>query len=228
MAPVTTTSVGLARLGSLLADETRAEILCALMGGRAHTGSELSRHVGVAPSTTSEHLSKLLDAGIVAVEPQGRHRYWRLSDPRIAELLETLGANATDPAGAKAPADLVHARTCYDHLAGELAVQIYEQLMAGGHLHLDDGHLEVTTTGFELLARFGVDVDAIRAASRTKARPCLDWTERRHHLAGAAGKELLSALTANGWIRPGHRPRSIRVTERGRTEIARAFQLVTR
>lgn len=195
------------------------------MDGRAHTGSELSRHLGVAASTTSEHLSKLLDGGIVNVEAQGRHRYWRLADPRIAELLETFGAHATAPSDPKVPADLAHARTCYDHLAGELAVQIYEQLVADDHLHLDDGHLEITATGFDLLATAGVDTEAIRRATRTKARPCLDWTQRRHHLAGAAGQELLVALRNNGWVQPGIRPRSIRISESGRTKIAQALGL---
>ena len=227
MASAITTSAGLARIGALLSDETRSEILCALMDGRAHTGSELSRHIGVAPSTTSEHLSKLLDGGIVAVEAQGRHRYWRLADARIAELLETLGAHATTPDDPRAPADLAHARTCYDHLAGQLAVQIYEQLVGNEHLRRDGDHLDITASGFDLLAATGVDVDAIRRATRTRARPCLDWTQRRHHLAGAAGRELLVALQTNGWVRPGNRPRAVRITESGRAGITGAFGLAS-
>lgn len=228
MASITSTSAGLARLGALLADETRAEILCALMDGRAHTGSELARHIGVAASTISGHLSKLLDAGIVNVEAQGRHRYWRIGDSRTAELLETVGANATNLADPKAPADLAYARTCYDHLAGELAVAIYEQLLADQHFRDDGGHVTIGPTGFDLFASIGADLDAIRTATRSTARPCLDWTQRRHHLAGAAGKELLSAFTNNGWIKPGSRPRSIRVTETGRTSIAYTFGLAFR
>jgi len=227
MATVTTTSAGIARLAGLLADETRAEILCALMDGRAHTGSELSRHIGVAPSTISEHLSKLLDADIIAVEAQGRHRYWRLADPSIAALLETLGANATRPDDPRAPADLAHARTCYDHLAGELAVAIYEQLLANNHLTDVGGHITINPTGFDLFAGIGADVESIRTTKRSAARPCLDWTQRRHHLAGATGKALLTALTANGWIKPGNRPRSIRITTAGRKNIAASFALPT-
>ena len=221
MATATTTSAGLARLGALLADETRAEILCALMDGRAHTGSELARHIGVAASTMSEHLSRLLDGEIVTVEAQGRHRYWRLANRRVAELLETLGANATAPTDPKAPAALTHARTCYDHLAGELAVNIYDQLLADDHLKFEGDRLDVTATGYELLDAIGVDIYDIRGATRAKARPCLDWTQRRHHLAGAAGKALFDALTANDWTKPGRHPRSIRITETGRTEISR-------
>ncbi len=195
------------------------------MDGRAHTGSELSRHIGIAPSTTSEHLAKLLDGDIVAVEAQGRHRYWRLADPRIAELLENLGANATHPADPRAPSDLAHARTCYDHLAGQLAVTIYDQLLADDHIEDNQGHLTITPSGYDLFSTIGADIDEIHASTRAKARPCLDWTQRRHHLAGAAGKVLLTTFVANGWIKTGHRPRSIRITESGRERISAAFNL---
>ncbi|HEY9558637.1 MAG TPA: metalloregulator ArsR/SmtB family transcription factor [Acidimicrobiales bacterium] len=228
MARVTTTSAGLVRIGALIADETRAEILCALMDGRAHTGSELARHIGVSGSTVSEHLSKLCDADLLDVEAQGRHRYWRLRDPQVAGLLESLGARASSPADPRAPADLVHARTCYDHLAGELAVQIYERLLADGHLAEDGGDVAITPTGLELLAAIGADVDALRGAGRSAARPCLDWTQRRHHLAGAAGKELLRALIDNGWIKRGQRPRSVRITEAGRKSITRELGVAFR
>jgi DNA-binding MarR family transcriptional regulator len=202
-------------------------MLVALMDGRAHTGSELARHVGVAASTASEHLSKLLDASLVAVQPQGRHRYWRLAGPEVAELLETLGANAPAKllAGPRAPAILAYARTCYDHLAGQLAVELYDRLLATRHLACDDHHLTITRSGFELLATIGADVEAITRSRRPKARPCLDWTQRRHHLAGAAGKVLLDALLANGWARRGRRPRSIEITESGRSALASHFGL---
>ena len=220
-------SAAIARLGALLADPTRAEILCALMSGRAHTGSELARHVGVAPSTVSEHLGKLLDGDIVNVEAQGRHRYWRLADARVAELLESLGAHATRPADPRAPADLAYARTCYDHLAGELAVRIYDQLLTDGHLAMAHGALTVTPGGFEFLSGIGVDTGPIDSTHRPPARPCLDWTERRHHLAGAAGKQLLVAFRQAGWVVAGDRPRSLRITQAGRTEIARSFGLAS-
>ena len=182
---------------------------------------------GVAASTASEHLSKLLDANMVAVEPQGRHRYWRLAGPEVAELLEALGASTvtSPPAGPNAPASLVHARTCYDHHAGELAVAIYDRLLTTGHLTDNDGHLSVTPGGMEFLASIGVDTNAISGSRRPKARSCLDWTQRRHHLAGAAGRALLDALFANRWIRRGNRPRSIRLTPAGRRAVAERFQI---
>jgi DNA-binding transcriptional ArsR family regulator len=217
----------LSTIGSLLADETRAEILTLLMDGRAHTGSELARQVGVAASTTSEHLSKLLDAGMVAVEPQGRHRYFRLASTDVAELLETLGAAPTPTAAPRssAPAALAFARTCYDHLAGELAVRLYDHLIARAHLHEVDDLLALTPSGLELFDSIGVDTQAIRSSKRPTVRRCMDWTERRHHLAGAAGAALLDALLANRWITRGPRPRSVRLTNAGNTAIATIFAL---
>ncbi len=180
---------------------------------------------GLQPPRRANTFSKLLDAEIVTVEAQGRHRYWRLADSRIAELLETLGANATHPADPIAPAALAHARTCYDHLAGHLAVTIYDRLLADRHIEASEGHLMMNPSGYDLFARVGADVDGIRAARRITARACLDWTQRRHHLAGAAGAALLTAFTSNGWVRRGNRPRSVRITETGRTQINDVFRL---
>jgi DNA-binding transcriptional ArsR family regulator len=214
-------------IGSLLADDTRAEILTLLMDGRAHTGSELARHTGVAPSTASEHLSKLLDAGMIAVEAQGRHRYFRLASIEVADILETLGATPalTSAPRPRAPAALAYARTCYDHLAGELAVHVYDQLVAQGHLHETDDRLVLTSSGLELLDSIGVDTEALRSGKRPKARRCLDWTERRHHLAGAAGAGLLDALLANRWVAHDRQPRSLRVTSTGNKAITEIFAI---
>jgi DNA-binding transcriptional ArsR family regulator len=215
----------LVRIGSLLADPTRAEILVALIDGRARTGSELARHVGVAASTVSEHLGKLLDASMVRVEPQGRHRYWRLAGPSVAELLEALGANAAAvmPASPRAPASLARVRTCYDHLAGELAVTIFDRLVADEHLVEVDDRLVITPAGTEHFASLDVDVAAISNGNRPLARPCLDWTERMHHLGGSAGRALYESFQSHGWIRRGQRPRSIEVTAAGRDELHRRF-----
>jgi DNA-binding transcriptional ArsR family regulator len=216
-------------IGSALADDTRAEILTLLMDGRAHTGSELARHVGMARSTTSEHLSKLLDAGLVAVEPQGRHRYFRLASRDVAQLLEALGATPTPTAAPRpsTPAALAFARTCYDHLAGELAVQLYDHLVARAHVHEDGDRLALTPSGLELFETIGVDTQAMRSSKRPQVRRCLDWTERRHHLAGAAGAALLGALLANRWVTQGPQPRSLRVTNAGKKAFTGIFALPT-
>jgi DNA-binding transcriptional ArsR family regulator len=217
----------LATIASVLADDTRAETLTLLMGGRAHTGSELARQVGVAPSTISEHLSKLLEAGLVAVEPQGRHRYFRLASSDIAELLETLGANPALTAAPRpsAPAALAYARTCYDHLAGELAVRLYDHLLACAYLQEAEDRLTLTPSGLRFFDGIGVDTKAIRSSKRPKARRCMDWTERRHHLAGAAGAGFLNALLANRWVIQGPQPRSIRVTNVGKKAMTTIFAL---
>jgi DNA-binding transcriptional ArsR family regulator len=193
----------LTHVGALLADPTRSSLLIVLMDGRAHAGGELARLVGVAPSTASQHLSRLLDADYVAVEAQGRHRYFRLAGPHIAQQLESLGAvevPATAHEPAKAPSELLHARSCYDHLA-------------------------LTPSGEVLLAHLGADVKTFRGSRRPVARPCLDWTERRHHLAGAAGAALFQALLDRGWIARGTRPRAIRVTGPGQPGLEQAFNL---
>jgi DNA-binding transcriptional ArsR family regulator len=209
----------LTHIGALLADQTRSSLLAVLMDGRARTGGELARQVGVAPSTASQHLSRLLGADFVAVEAQGRHRYFRLAGAEIAELLESLGAVDVPPprdaSGPRAPSDLQYVRSCYDHLAGHLAVRIYDHLLAKGHLRRSDYHLTITPSGRALLSELGVDLNAVRSASRPLARSCLDWTERRHHLAGAAGAALFQALLTRKWLVRGSRPRSVRITDAG-------------
>jgi DNA-binding transcriptional ArsR family regulator len=218
----------LTRIGALLADQTRSQFLTVLMDGRARTGGELARQAAVAPSTASEHLSRLLDAGLITVEAQGRHRYFRLAGAEIAQMLESLGAvhlpePRTTGSSPKAAPELTYARSCYDHLAGELAVHIYDQLLAHGHLHLADHRLTITPSGEALLASLGVDINSVRTAKRPAARGCLDWTERRHHLAGAAGAALFQALLTRRWIAHGSRPRSIRITATGQQAIHKAF-----
>jgi hypothetical protein len=164
---------------------------------------------------------------MVVVQPQGRHRYWRLAGPDVAELLETLGASSViaAPDGPKAPTELAHARTCYDHLAGQLAVEIFDALVQHGHL-VDDGlQPTITDSGLALFAACGVDVDTMTTTRRPRTRSCLDWTQRRHHLAGAAGAGLLQAFFDNKWIRRGPRPRSIEITRTGRVAIVKHFRI---
>ena len=216
----------LATIGAVIADPTRSEVLCALMDGRARTGSELSRHVGVAASTMSEHLAKLLDAGMVTVEAQGRHRYWRLAAPEIADLIETLGAHpGGPPPEPNAPSTLRHARTCYDHMAGEVAVRIYDALLERKAIAVESAGITLTESGRDLLDRLGANVAQLDSGRRPPARACLDWTQRRHHLAGGAGKLLLITVLANNWAKPGPRPRSLRITPAGRRALAEHFDL---
>ncbi len=210
----------LTQIGAILADETRSNILTVLMDDRARTGGELARHAGVAPSTASEHLSKLLDAGLVAIEAQGRHRYFRIANSEVAEMLESLGAAVPAvPIRPNASLALIYARSCYDHLAGELAVQIYDQLLMDRHLERVDGYPQLTESGSTLLEGLGIDLNTLRAGKRPLVRSCLDWTERRHHLAGAAGAALLQTFLERRWVTRGPQPRSIRLTRKGKTAL---------
>ncbi len=211
-------------IGSLLSDQSRSRLLMGLMDGRAWTLTELAAHVGIARSTASEHLSRLLDAGMVTVEAQGRHRYFRLAGAEVAELLETLGsfdptAGSPHPRPPRAPSGLAQARSCYDHLAGRAGVQLYDGLLAGGVLACRSGVLTVTGPGRQVLGGLGVDLPAIERGDRQPVRTCLDWTERRHHLGGGVGAALFQALLDRGWLRRGRQPRSILFGE----EAARVF-----
>jgi DNA-binding transcriptional ArsR family regulator len=217
----------LAAIGGLLADRTRAELLSVLLDGRAWTGGELARAVGVAPSTASEHLSKLLDAGLVTVEPQGRHRYFRLAGGDVAELLERLDASAIGPRCAgpvRVPPDLAFARSCYDHLAGALAVTLRDHLLRSGVVEVGDGAPVLTTGGRTVLARLGVDA-AAGNGRRPPLRDCLDWSERRHHIGGAVGADLLRAMTARSWLVRTGTPRALRLTTAGRTGLLEVLGL---
>ncbi|GAA0404915.1 transcriptional regulator [Acrocarpospora corrugata] len=206
----------LARLARLLADDTRAAFCLALLDGRAWTAGELARHAGVAPSTASEHLSRLVAGGVLAEERQGRHRYVRLAGPRIAQLIEDLSADAPPPSPAglravSAARAMTHARTCYDHLAGRLGVAIADALTARGLLVHAPG-FAFTDAGRDWLTGL---VGVLPAARRPLARPCLDWTERRHHLAGTAGAALCRHSLERGWVRPIGGGRALKITPVG-------------
>ena len=196
----------IARIAALIGDSARAEVLTALMADRALTATELADAAGVTKQTISAHLAKLLDAGLLAVKNQGRHRYFRLADRDVAQLLESL-MNVAFRAGAvrlraspREPA-LRRARVCYDHLAGEVGVQLHEALLRQGYLHAADGGLAVTPAGAEWFAHQGIDTTAAARQRRMLCRPCLDWSERRHHLGGALGAALLQRLLERGWAR---------------------------
>lgn len=214
------TAAALAALAGLLAERSRATICLALLDGRAWTARELGAVAGIAASTTSEHLDRLVAGGLLTQHRQGRHRYVRLT-PGSARLVEELAAHVSPPApvgltAVRADAELRRARTCYDHLAGWLGVALTDALVGRGLL--DD------TTGFALTsagtAWFG-DRGFAPAGRRPVARPCLDWTERRPHLAGQAGAHLLAHLLKASWIVRA-RGRAVRVTaagERGLDEL---------
>lgn len=210
----------LARFAALLADGTRATFCMALLDGRAWTAGELARYAGVAASTASEHLTLLVSGGLLAEEHQGRHRYVRLATPWVAELIEemTVYADAGSPAppktlrGAVASAAMARARTCYDHLAGRLGVRVTEAMAARGLLGTESGFVLTDRGRAWLESEVGATLGGGR---RPLVRACLDWTERRPHLAGAAGAALCERLHERGWVVRIGTQRAVRVTPEG-------------
>jgi DNA-binding transcriptional ArsR family regulator len=205
----------LASVGALLAEPARAKVLLALGDGRSLPASLLATEAGVSPSTASHHLTRLVDGGLLTVASRGRHRYYALAGPQVAELLEAVARVApirpvtSLRAGTRAHA-LRYARHCYDHLAGRLGVAVAEALVV-----VRDDSLEVTEAGAGRLAAIGV---AGRAGD--SARACLDWTEQRHHVAGQLGRTLLERLIELDWLQRSPSARALRLTDAGRAALA--------
>lgn len=218
----------IAGVAALLADSSRSTMIQALMDQRARTAGELALLAKIAPSTASQHLGRLTDGGLLVVEAQGRHRYYRLATPRVAALLESVMALAPAPVASHAPNvgfDLRFARTCYDHLAGTIATALYDQLQIDGTLQVTSAGITLTPAGTQRLQSLGIDTATIQAGRRPLARTCLDWTERRHHLAGALGAALLGSFRAHNWLTPRNAPRALRLTTAGRRALASHFNI---
>jgi DNA-binding transcriptional ArsR family regulator len=221
-------AIDIADVAALLADSSRSTMLQALMDRRARTAGELAVLAKIAPSTASQHLGRLTDGGLLAVEAQGRHRYYRLATPRVAALLESIMALAPAPVASRPPNvgfDLRFARTCYDHLAGTIAIALYDQLQIDGTLRVTSAGIALTPAGAQRMRSLGIDTEAIRAGRRPLARTCLDWTERRHHLAGALGAALLCSFRDHKWLTPRTGPRALRLTTAGRRALASRFDI---
>jgi DNA-binding transcriptional ArsR family regulator len=219
------TPESIARFAGLLADRSRVAMCLALLDGRAWTAGELGNHAGVARSTATEHLNLLVDAGLLAEERQGRHRYVRLANPEVAQLVEDLAAavgQAERPQflrAVRASDRLAAARACYDHLAGGLGVAVFDGLVAAGFLDVADG-LVLTTAGriwfTDLVGAAAVEPPRSRPLLRT----CLDWTERRTHLGGALGAALCHQLVARRWIVRATEHRAVTITAAGSRALA--------
>jgi DNA-binding transcriptional ArsR family regulator len=219
---------GIATVAALIGDTGRAAILTELMDGRAMPAGELATAAGLSAQAASAHLARLLDGGLLMVEREGRHRYYRLAGPGIATILEGLAALCEQPASqirAHAPrsAALRFARTCYDHLAGELGVAMLDALEQRGLLAPGDGkHLEVTPEGITWFARvFTIDVVTLKPGRHGIACRCLDWTQRRHHLAGPLGTAMLRRCRDLALLTTTRPSRIVELTARGRN-FARA------
>jgi hypothetical protein len=206
-------------------------MLAALMDGRALTATELALEAGVSPATASGHLGKLSRAKLVIPAAHGRHRYFRLASPDIARMLESIMVVAAassperQPTVVRVDSKLKHARTCYDHLAGWLGVTLAESMVASGYIVLDDEAGHVTSTGQDFLNDFGISTTAKKPTRRLYCRLCLDWSERRVHLAGVLGAALLDRLLERSWIRRLPVGRAVEVTRAGRRGLAQAFSI---
>lgn len=217
----------IARVAAVIGERGRAQVLSALMDGRALTATELADAVGVTRSTMSSHLSRLQQARLIAAESQGRHRYFRIANADVAELLEGMMglAQLTTPSQVFGPRDpaLRKARLCYDHLAGELGVLIYDGLERHGcFVHASDG-LSMNDSGWSLLNTLGLSAARIPQTRRPLCRACVDWSERRHHLAGALGAALADRLLELRWVKHLPHSRALHVTARGEQTIRDLF-----
>jgi DNA-binding transcriptional ArsR family regulator len=210
---------------ALIADPARAAILMALMDGRAQPAGSLAYAANLSPQAASNHLVKLLDGGMVVVETEGRHRYYRLARPEVAAALEALQGlappvRALDEPRSPEARRLRAARSCYDHLAGRLGVAIAAAMEAQGLVSVTANEpagkfYGLTDAGRQWFADLGIDMAAIRAVRRPPARRCLDWTERRHHLAGPLGAALMARMVELGWVARSPGTRAVTVTRAG-------------
>jgi DNA-binding transcriptional ArsR family regulator len=221
----------IAMVAALVGDPARSNMLTALMTGRALTASELAHQAGVTPQTASSHLSKLEAGGLVEQEKQGRHRYYRLSDPDVASVLEGLEGLAARAGhmrvrtGPKDPA-LRHARVCYDHLAGDLGVQMLDSMKQQRLLRQRKQDIELTAEGERFLTdTLQISADALAHPRRPLCRACLDWSERRHHLAGTLGAALLTRFTELKWATrdPAPGSRVVNFTRNGEKRFSALF-----
>jgi len=219
-------------VASLIGDPTRARMLLALMGGVARPAGELAMSANVAPQTASAHLARLLEGRLLCAEPQGRHRYYRLASSDVAAIIEALAAIAPQRSRPLQPRrvedhPLRFARSCYNHLAGVLAVQVTDALGTRGLLHIGpDNAYGVTEQGSVWFDEFGINIDDMSRGRRPVARACLDWTERRHHLGGPLGTAVLQRLLEMKWLARADKTRRLRVTTKGREQFYKALGIV--
>jgi DNA-binding transcriptional ArsR family regulator len=220
----------LARVAAAIGEPARASMLCSIMDGRARTSTELATAADVSASTASAHLGKLKAADLVRLHAQGKHRYYSLKDRWVAEILESLMVNGAKPGRAfepTTPRELRLARTCYDHMAGWVAVALHDRLLEAGWLAADDvgDSYDVTERGEKEFTRLGVDVRLTGRSRRRLAYPCLDWSERRPHLGGALGAALLEAARSKGWMSHELASRCLRVSPAGRKALVSLFAI---
>eukprot|EP00903_Cladosiphon_okamuranus_P001798 g1796.t1 len=222
----------IARIGALIGDPARANILSALLSGKALTATELATEAGITGQTASSHLKKLMDGGLLSQAKQGRHRYFTLAGPEVGTVLEAIMGLAAHKGhlrtrtGPRDPA-MRAARVCYDHLAGDMAVRIFDSLQAREMLAAssDKGGLALTEKGAAFISHIGIDLNALTASRRPMCRACLDWSERRNHLAGSLGAALLTHFQDQHWLRREDGSRTVHISPKGEAAMKELFPL---
>ena len=215
-------------MGALIGDPARANMLTALMSGKALTATELAGEAGITPQTASTHLARLEDAGLVSRSKQGRHRYFNLADDEVGVVLESLMGLAASRGhlrtrtGPKDP-EMRKARICYDHLAGEMGVQMLDSMKARDLIHADQEFPDLTDAGRLIMSGLDIDLENLGKARRPLCRICLDWSARRSHLAGALGTALLNRFYDLGWARRVDGTRIVRFSPTGQKRFAELF-----
>ena len=218
----------LANVAAAIADPARARMLCCLLDGRARTATELAVVAQKSPSTASSHFQKLLEQGLVTLVSQGKHRYFQLASADVAKALEGLLSLTSFESPAfkpSTPCHLRHARTCYDHLAGEVGVLLHDALLAGEWMYQAQGDYGLTPKGIERLTRMGMDLSADTPTRRRFAYPCLDWSQRCAHVGGTLGAALLGHMVREKWVVRALDSRALTVTAKGRKRLASAFDI---
>jgi DNA-binding transcriptional ArsR family regulator len=224
----------LARIAGAIAEPARARMLCCLLDGHARTSTELSVVAEVSASTASAHLARLKDEQLVQLLAQGKHRYYQLADANVAAALEALLVVAGLPRPAfkpNTPDRLRHARTCYDHMAGTVAVRLHDHMTAQGWLAGEggdegsNGEYQLTPAGEEGVRSLGIDTGALRKLRRRFACPCLDWSERKPHVGGALGAAMLQLALRKGWVEQDLDSRALAVPPKGQRQMLAAFGL---
>jgi DNA-binding transcriptional ArsR family regulator len=218
-------------IAALVGEPSRATMLVALLGKDALPASELAHKAYISPQTASSHLSKLVAGKLLAVERHGRHRYYRLASDEVGRFIETLASLAppprvSPPGGTDEEAKAIrYARTCYDHLAGQVAVEIARAMVSGGWLKRAGRDFEVTAVGERRLKGLGISTEEVRQGRRAFAPQCLDWTERQHHISGALGAALMDRMLSLKWVARTKGTRCVRVTLEGRKALHRLLKL---
>jgi DNA-binding transcriptional ArsR family regulator len=212
------------RIAGLIGEAGRIQMLTLLLDGNGHSASELALTAGVSPQTASSHLAKLLAGGLMVSERRGRQRLFRLKNTDVAVAIEALGALAQKSAAPAMP-ELRFARTCYDHLAGALSIELRNELLKKDVLQQRGDAFLLTSAGEHFLKTLDIDAEPLRGLRRSFARKCLDWTERHHHIGGAVGAALLSSFTQRKWLTAMRGTRAVRLTHEGERAFERVFSI---